>query len=182
MKLLISVLIFFSFYQANADTPKDMFHLCSVDDGMLNNPGDFPRWLPMPDSSLFVSFDNLTSHYGEPHKECDRSSTVSGDHLENNGKDCDFATDEGNWTTHQDGTISGTIELMDGIEITRFASGFAPKFEWRNADGKVMIANELTRLCRRQVNGKFTDEIIFEMQDKFGYYSYVLLDVYPSNI
>lgn len=181
MKLLVVSFIFFFFYQANADTPRDMVQLCSVDDGTLNNPGDFPRWLPAPDSSLFVSFDNLTSHFGEPHKDCERQSTISGDHIENNGKDCDFANEGGPWTTHLGGTISGAIEFEKGIEVTRFESGFAPKFEWRYADGKVMIANDLTRLCRRQVNGKFTDEIILEMQDRFGYYSYIILDIYPSN-
>jgi hypothetical protein len=182
MKSLIAAFILFSFSQANADTPRDMIQLCSVEDGTLNNPGDFPRWLPQLNSSLFVSFDNLTSRYGDPHKECERVSTISGDHLENDGQGCDFATEEGVWTVHLNGKISGTVERQNGIEVTRFDSGFTPKFEWRYSDGKVMIANDLTRLCRRQINGKFTDEIILEMQDRFEYHSYVILDGYPSNI
>jgi hypothetical protein len=181
MKFFIGIYIFFFLSNSYAgSTPKDMATLCSVDDGQLKNISEFPRWTPTPGSALFVSFNNLTSRLSEPHKECYRTTSVSGNTFENKGDDCNFSvkeTDVPPWTLQLKEMILGNIEIVNGVELTLFESGLAPIF-----GGSVWFTGDLTRLCRRSVDGTITDEIILEVQNTGGWFDYYILDEYPSNI
>lgn len=177
------VLMLLTGLQSHANSPKDMFSLCSVDDGTLTNVGEFPRWLPQPGSVEFITMDNLTSRQTQSHPSCARSSKIAKGHFENDGESCHLSA-KGQYvylTLDLQGTVVGKLEIRNGVEVTNFV-GSAPVLAYRREDGSIFLDFELTRLCRRRVSGQLTDEILIEAKSNSGYHSYLILDVYPSNI
>lgn len=172
MNISMAIIALFFSWNVSANSQQDMFKICSTDDGTLDNIDIFPIWHSEPDSALFTSFNNLTTNFGFSHSTCSRTTTVEDNLFDNSGINCDFIPKSVDWALRLHGQIAGKFEIKDGVELSSFQQGQAPTFEIMGGALKF----ELTRLCRRKINGTLTNEIILESLSSGGHYQYLILD------